>query len=100
MSFLSRQRGTDFCPSCGEKVRWIKLITGMWIAVSEQPVLYIPGEGKMWLIEYVRTDAVIMKDCLIYKSGKGMNMNNIQKAYEPHSFSCIDRDNYKKKKVI
>ncbi len=94
MQFLSNQRGADFCPSCGEKLRWIRLITGMWIAANEEPILYIPGQGKMWLIEYVKWDAVILKDCLIFKPGKEMNIDLVQKAYEPHVFSCTDRDNY------
>lgn len=98
MQFTSRQRGPDFCPDCGEKIRWIRLITGMWIAANEEPILFLPGEGKMWLIEYTKWDAILMKDCLIFKPGEGMNTEKVQKAYEPHVFSCTDRDTYIKQR--
>lgn len=44
-------RGSDFCEKCGLEVMWIRLLSGSWIAVDPEPVLYIPDEGKRWLIE-------------------------------------------------
>lgn len=88
MKFLERTRGIDFCEGCGEKIRWIQLISGMWIAVQEAPILYVPGKGKMWLVEYRRRDAQIMKDCLIYRRGLGIDPDELVKGYEPHVFRC------------
>lgn len=87
MGFTSKTRGEDFCPECGEVVKWVRLISGMWIMVQEAPVMYIPGDGKMWLIDG-KWDAVILKDCLIYKAFNGMDRSKIKKAYEPHVFKC------------
>ncbi len=88
MRFTDITRGPDFCPKCGEYVKWIRLISGMWIAVNEQPVLYVPGAGKMWLVEYVKWDATILKDCLIYRPGLEIDLSEpLAKGYEPHVFS-------------
>jgi hypothetical protein len=91
MNFLSRVRGDDFCPHCGEKIRWIRLITNMWIAVQEQPVLYVPEKGKMWLID-TKWGGTILKDCLIYKRGLGIDLKEIKRGYEPHIYNCIVRE--------
>lgn len=88
-NFLSRQRGPEYCELCGEKIRWKKLITDMWIAVNETPVLYIPGEGKNWLVENAPNgSAVILKDCQIYKPGKGMDTTKVKYGLEPHVWTC------------
>ena len=42
-------RGDDFCPLCGAQVKWIRLISGRWIAVEPEPVLYVDG-GRQWLV--------------------------------------------------
>lgn len=87
MQFTDTTRGPDFCPDCGEKIKWIRLLSGMWIAVNEEPVLYIEGSGKRWLVEYVKWDATIIKDCQIYKPGLGMDLTHpLKKGYKPHVF--------------
>ncbi|QAT43467.1 hypothetical protein [Aminipila luticellarii] len=88
MRLTDRHRGPDFCPDCGEKIKWVRLISDMWIAVNEEPVLFIPGEGRRWLVEYLNWDAVILKDCLIYEPFKGMNRTKVKKGYMPHVWTC------------
>lgn len=60
----------------------------MWIAVQREPVLYLPGEGKEWLIEAVKYDAIIMKDCRIFRPGKNMDVSNLKRGYRPHAWEC------------
>lgn len=88
MALTSRYRGGLGCENCGEVIKWVQLTSGMWIAVQPQPILYIPGEGKRWLVAYQNYDAMILKDCLIYERGKGMDLDKIQLGYMPHAFVC------------
>ena len=88
MALTQKYRGGLGCERCGEVIKWVRLMSGMWIAVQTKPVLYIPGEGKRWLVEYTNYDAEIMKDCLIYEPFKGMDVSKVQKAYMPHVFVC------------
>ena len=91
MALTSKYRGNWYCDTCGEVIKWVRLISGMWIAVQEEPVLYIPGEGKRWLVEYQNYDAVILKDCLIYEPFKGMDRSKVKYGYMPHVFVCPGR---------
>ena len=84
MALTQKYKGDWYCPHCGEVIKWVRLMSGMWIAVQTEPVLFIPGEGKRWLVEYTNYDAEFMKDCLIYKGGQGMNTEKIEKGYMPH----------------
>lgn len=88
MGLTRKYRGGLGCEYCGEVVKWIRLISGMWIAVQTEPVLYIPGKGKQWLISYENYDAEFMRDCLIYKAGRGMDTENIKYGYMPHAWVC------------
>lgn len=88
MALTSRYRGNWCCEYCGEVVKWVRLLSGMWIAVQEEPVLYIPGEGREWLIEYQDYDAAFMKDCRIYRPFRGMDYRKVKKGYIPHAFVC------------
>jgi hypothetical protein len=63
------------------------MISGMWLACNMDPVLYVPGAGKMWLIDS-RWDGMILKDCAIYRPGKGLCDKQIKRGYEPHCFKC------------
>ena len=45
----------------------MRLVSGRWIAVQEEPVLYIPDAGKRWLVEGINYDAEILKGCLVYE---------------------------------
>ena len=91
MALTSRYRGGWYCEYCGEVIKWVRLMSGMWIAVQEQPVLYIPHEGKEWLVEYRNYDAEFMKDCLIYKPFRGMDISKVKKGYKPHAWVCPGR---------
>lgn len=91
MALTQKYKGGLGCPYCGEVVKWVRLMSGMWIAVQPEPVLYIPGEGKRWLVEYMNYDADFMKDCLIYERGKGMDTSKVQKGYMPHAWVCPGR---------
>jgi hypothetical protein len=95
MEFLSRIRGPDFCPHCGEHLRWVRLVSGMWAAVQDDPVLYIPNEGYFWLID-ARWDGQIVKDCLIYRGGCGMDIRKLKIGYEQHYYRCCAREARKK----
>jgi len=88
MSLTQIYRGDDFCPYCGEYVEWIRLMSGMWIAINPVPVLFIPGQGKRWLIEYKKWDAEFIKDCLIYEAGREMDRDKVIKGYMPHAWEC------------
>ena len=88
MALTQKYKGDWYCPHCGEVIKWVRLMSGMWIAVQTEPVLFIPGEGKRWLVEYTNYDAEFMKDCLIYKVGQGMNTEKIEKGYMPHVWVC------------
>lgn len=91
MALTSRTRGNWYCEYCGECIHWIRLISGMWIAVQEEPVLYIPGEGNRWLVEDCRYDAEILRDCLIYRPFQGMDRSKVKYGYMPHAFVCPGR---------
>lgn len=88
MALTQKFRGDLGCESCGEVVKWIRLLSGMWIAVQPEPVLYIPGQGNRWLVEYTNYDATIMKDCLIFERGKGMDIDKVELGYMPHAWVC------------
>lgn len=88
MALTQKYKGDWYCPHCGEVIKWVRLMSGMWIAVQTEPVLFIPGEGKRWLVEYTNYDAEFMKDCLIYKGGQWMNTEKIEKGYMPHVWVC------------
>lgn len=85
MSLTERTRGADYCPECGEAVKWIRLMSGQWIAVQPEPVLYIPHAGRRWLVEGKRWDADILKDCDIWEPGKVKD--NLKKGFLPHKFT-------------
>ncbi len=95
MSLTQNRRGDDFCPYCGEYVEWVRMISGMWIAIDPVPVFYLPGEGKEWIIEYTKWDAEFMKDCKIYRPGRGMNFRECEKGYMPHAWECPGRTDKK-----
>lgn len=84
-------RGSDFCEKCGLEVMWIRLLSGSWIAVDPEPVLYIPDEGKRWLIEGRRWDAVFIKGAKIYKPFSGMDRSKVERGYMPHAWICDGR---------
>ncbi|MEA4922197.1 MAG: hypothetical protein VB031_02380 [Eubacteriaceae bacterium] len=84
----SNTRGPDHCEKCGAPLRWIRLLTGSWIACDPKPVIYMPGAGKQWLVEGVRRDAEILKDCKIYKRGDKMDREQIKTGYTPHAWTC------------
>ena len=86
MALTQRCKGDRFCPHCGEEVRWIKLLSGSYIAVDLQPILYIPHDGREWLVEGRRRDAEILKDCRIWKAG--MLKDNLRRGYRPHAWNC------------
>ena len=88
MALTSRYRGNWYCEYCGEVIKWVRLISGRWIAVQEEPILYIPGAGKEWLIEYRNYDAEFLKDCLIYRPFRGMDYSKVVKGYMPHAWVC------------
>jgi hypothetical protein len=90
MEFLSRYRGPDFCEHCGEEIKWVRLISGMWAPVQVSPVLYLPGAGSAKLID-ARRDGVILRGCLIYKGGKGMDTSKLRVGYEHHMYRCGER---------
>ena len=85
-------RGDDYCNRCGEYVRWIRLISGRWIAVNRQPILYIPHAGNRWLV--TGFDDQIARDCLIFKPYKGMDKSKLKRGYEIHAFTCGKDDVY------
>jgi hypothetical protein len=89
-SFIDRIRGPDFCPYCGEELRWVRLISGMWAAVQPDPVLYIPGKGRAHLID-AKWDGEIITDCLIYRGGRGMDARKARIGYEQHMYRCCMR---------
>ena len=71
--------------------RWVRLMSGMWIAVQPEPVLFIPGEGKRMLVEYRNYDAEMIRNCLIYERSKNMDTSKVVKGYMPHAFVCPGR---------
>lgn len=89
MPLTYRDRGERFCERCGCEIKWIKLLSGRWIAVEPQPILYIPGGGRKWLVENRNQDADIIKDCEIWKPG--MIMDNLKKGFMPHAWMCGKR---------
>lgn len=89
MAFTEKVRGDRYCPECGSPLRWVRLLSGRWIAVEPQPVLYIPGGGRKWLVSARRYDADILKDCEIWKPG--MIHDNLQRGYIPHLFTGCGR---------
>lgn len=90
MRLINRYRcDGDFCPDCGEEIRWVKLDDKEWIAVDPVPVYYIPGEGKEWLVESLRWYSDILKDCLIWRKGRGMPTTGLKVGFKPHVFECI-----------
>lgn len=78
-------RGDDFCPLCGAQVKWIRLISGRWIAVEPEPVLYVDG-GRQWLVDDKRYEADIRKRCKVWKPG--IVSHGIRKGYRPHVWEC------------
>ena len=90
MRFLYEYRpegdSRNFCPDCGEEIRWTRLESGMWIAVNAMPVYYLPGGGKRWLVASLKWDTVILKDCKIWD--KGMPAAGLKRGYSPHVFVC------------
>lgn len=90
MAFTSRHRGNDdFCMECGEMIRWIRLSDGNWIEVKKEPVLYLPHEGKNWLV--TGWNGSIAKDCKIYKPFAGNDRSKVKRGYLPHCFECGKR---------
>jgi hypothetical protein len=88
--YTDKIRGPDFCPNCGEEIRWARFTSGMWTAVQPYPVLYIPGAGRARLLDSKR-DAEIMRDCLIYRGGRGMDAGKAKIGYEQHFYRCSGR---------
>jgi hypothetical protein len=95
MEFIARHKGPEFCPYCGEEIRWVRLLSGMWAAVQVNPVLYIPGAGRARLID-ARWGGEIMPDCLIYRGGRGMDTKKIKVGYEEHVYRCCMRESWKR----
>lgn len=91
MALTSKYRGSWYCPNCGEVIKWVRLVSGRWIAVQEEPVLYIPDAGRRWLVEGINYDAEILKDCLVYEPFKGMDRSKVKYGYMPHVFACPGR---------
>lgn len=91
MALTQKYRGGLGCELCGEVVKWVRLISGLWIAVQPEPVLFIPGEGRNWLISFDNYDAIFMKNCLIFKRGKGMDTSKVIEGYMPHAWVCPGR---------
>lgn len=85
MSLTRSSRGEAYCPECGSKLRWARLLSGRWIALEPQPILYIPHQGRNWLVDRWRLDTEILKDCKIWK--KGMPRENLKKGFLPHAFT-------------
>ena len=86
MSLTEIARGENYCPDCGSPLRWVRLLSGRWIAVEPQPVLYIPGGGRKWLVSSSRWDADILKNCEVWKPG--MIREGLKKGYLPHKFTA------------
>ena len=93
MRFYEKVMGDPYCPICGEELKWIKTIRGTWIACNTRPILYIPGKGKMWLVDSMY-EGMVLHDCLIYKPGLGYDLDLVEKGFEPHIFTCIQRDDF------
>lgn len=91
MALTQKYKGGLGCENCGEVIKWVRLMSGMWIAVQPEPILYIPGEGKRWLVEYCNYDAEILKDCLIFERSKGMDTSKVEYGYMPHAWVCPGR---------
>lgn len=91
MALTRKYRGDWYCHECGEVIKWVRLISGMWIAVQPEPVLYIPGEGRRWIVEYTNYDAEFIKDCLMYEPFKGMDRSKVRYGYMPHAWVCPGR---------
>lgn len=92
MPLTERSKGERFCPKCGSELKWIRLLSGAWIAVEPMPVLYIPHGGKKWLVEGRNRDADIIKDCEIWKAG--MLHDNLRKGYMPHKWQCAGEEQH------
>jgi hypothetical protein len=88
--FIDRARGPDFCPCCGEELRWVRLMSGMWAAVQPCPVLYLPGAGRDWLID-AKWDGEILRDCLTYRRGLGIDPRKLRLGYAQHAYRCCMR---------
>lgn len=78
-------RGEDYCSACGSHIKWIRLMSGRWVAVEPEPVLYLDG-GRNWLIEDRSYDADIKKNCRIWRPG--MLLAGVHKGYKPHAWEC------------
>ncbi|WP_428259669.1 hypothetical protein [Gallibacter sp. Marseille-QA0791] len=91
MALTQKYKGGLGCERCGEVIKWVRLMSGMWIAVQPEPVLFIPGEGKRMLVEYRNYDAEMIRNCLIYERGKNMDTSKVVKGYMPHAFVCPGR---------
>lgn len=90
MPLTEKVRGGRFCEKCGSEIKWIHLLSGSWIAVEPMPVMYIPHSGRKWLVEGKNRDAVILKDCEIWKPG--MLHDRLKKGYLPHKWQCDAED--------
>lgn len=86
MSLTNRHRGERFCPRCGCELKWIRLLSGSWIAVEPEPIYYEPRAGRSWLVEGRKWDAEILKDCKIWR--RGMPTEGLKKGYKPHAWEC------------
>lgn len=80
-----QSRGADFCPACGAQVKWIRLLSGRWICVDPEPVLYGPG-GRDWLVTGRNFEADITKKCKIWRPG--LLPLKLKKGYKPHAWGC------------
>lgn len=80
---VERYKGGPFCDYCGEQIRWCRLRGGSYIAVDLEPILYMPGAGREWLV----ADAEIKKDCRIWRPGMPPS-EKIRRGYRPHAWNC------------
>jgi hypothetical protein len=96
MEFISKYRGPDFCPYCGEELRWVRLVSGMWAAVQVDPVRYVPYAGRATLIDS-RWDGSRVRGCLIYRGGRGIDTSKLKTGYEEHVYRCYRRGEWKRK---
>lgn len=78
-------RGSEYCPDCGGQIKWVRLLSGRYIAVDPEPVMYIDG-GRDWLVERTKYEADIKNHCRIWRPG--MLTGGIKYGYKPHKWTC------------
>ena len=66
---------------CGLPVRWVHIDTGEWVPCDREPVLFLPGKGKMWLVKR----GELLFDCRIYRPG---DSGKPVYGLDPHVFTC------------